>query len=372
MPLEIVKDPTGSRHVRNATSLSCVHHPRRAKSAGVKTVPIAHRVCRPLHLTIVAIAMFFTGLMPGCMCEARSNDGCDGGSSGTGDAGCGTGYDDGDTRGDTWRSIPPTTDHPGRDTGIRDTAPWSCVEPLPSDFTCKAPDAVKGETVCTDAMIEALIAACFRGGASCTKTKAAYPACSKCMLSEPGWIFTGYLNQGACIRAVDATSSCGTSARCAAECAAYMCEACDYVSGTGRDGVGSEYSDCHHDVLAGPVLGDAGDGGEADVADATFDDISDVTTDADASFAESGGGSSSAPGACWTLAAKDLPACEADPRLRPCFVETWDDLPIFYRGACRDGANWEKAHLGDGTGDAGPSDGGTDADAAETDGTSED
>jgi hypothetical protein len=226
-----------------------------------------------------------------------------------------TPQDGGSDAPDTSMSDTTTVDTARVDTGLPETAPV-CPAALPSDFACVAPYLPIAQKVCTDKMLRALLS-CFGGGddLKCIAAKKAYPACSSCVIND--WLERGEVASASCIQTIDPAGSCGKTLQCAGDCAAKMCEGCAPPS---RDA-------CHQSVSAGPSA-DAGDAGDA------------------------GAGST-----CYQLAAKDVPACEADPKLRICFVRDAEDLVRFFRGACRDKGDWSKADLPDGT----ESDAGTDA-----------
>jgi hypothetical protein len=91
--------------------------------------------------------------------------------------------------------------------------------------------------------------------------------------------------------------------------------------------------------------------GDADASDTSVEDASDSSFDADATDAMP------PPSAvCARLAGAKYDACLADPRFRACFPRSIDDLRVFYRGACRDGAKWSAEDAGTDTDTAADSD----------------
>jgi hypothetical protein len=203
----------------------------------------------------------------------------------------------------------PDTRPPPFDTGTPppDTRPppMGCEAPLSPGFSCLEPPDIAGKKVCTDAAIRELSNGCFGPGATSSKCNAAmkkFATCSNCMLND--WVAETRLQTGACIKKVDPTSKCGTVIDCTYDCLWEVCNACDDTPGTGKGG-GSEMDDCYE--------------------------------------------SAAYMGSCYDLAAKDYTECASDPKLSVCIPNTVDDLITFYRGACRDGGDWSKATVPDGT-----------------------
>jgi len=282
----------------------------------------------------------------GCSCESEkkaperpaetssssaSSRGCGGEPSGGSGGGCGAGdlsgdggclFCDDDTR-SVFEAAPWTPP---------DTAPYSCINPFAGSLACEAPVERIGKKVCNDAMLSAL-SSCFVGDAKgCYAARDAYAACATCVLDDTadggvpvGWIEGNWIDEGACIRAIDPKSACATVVNCTRACIESACVDC---------ADGSEWNECRDEVLAPTTLA---------LPDAGPDADADVDTDADA-----GGG------VCHRLIARQWTACASDPRFRPCIIQTVDDLLPFFRGACRDGADWARAYIADGTGDAGP------------------
>lgn len=205
----------------------------------------------------------------------------------------------------------------GTDSGLADTrvdvidsAPASCVAPLPDSFACEPVVSKVGETICTDAMLDDLISACFGSSGASTKcgdAKKKYPECAACALDR--WIHNGALDVAACVRAIDATSSCAETVRCTRDCLGEVCGDCNAAPGSGGPDGGSEWSDCEATVLG---------------------------TDG---------------GTCTKVTVGNYGACASTPRFAPCFVRTVADVVVFLRGACRDGGSWTSAT---GVADAGP------------------
>jgi hypothetical protein len=188
-----------------------------------------------------------------------------------------------------------------------------CDRPLPSTFACVEPVERPKSKVCTDAAIDAIVQGCWVTGKTCAESQKSFPDCAQCMLKDRdasgtpvGWIDVDAIDIAACVHAIDPMSSCGKTQQCATDCVRSVCEECD----PSVDQV--EWKACRTRALA-------------------------------------------VGGAC-RAQAMDLPSCETDPRFARCFLTTNDDLLPFFRGACRDGADWSKADVGDGTltaGDAG-------------------
>lgn len=196
--------------------------------------------------------------------------------------------------------LPPP---PLRDTGTplppRDVGPdpTGCAERLGPTFMCTSPEPARGGTVCTDVMIQAVVDGCFGDSASATTCSAAqkkFPACGRCMLNE--WIIDGRLAIAQCIQRIDPASSCAGSVQCTYDCLDDVCAACDDF----------EVEECW---------------------------------------------SNEAEGQC-AAQARDYTTCISDPKFSVCYPSTVADVLPFYRGACRDGANWSRAYEPD-TVDAG-------------------
>jgi hypothetical protein len=191
----------------------------------------------------------------------------------------------------------------------RPPAPVTCAQPLPSEFTCLAPDARTGRTTCTDAMLAEFVL-CFGSAGDekrCSAAIKAFPECNDCVLRE--WLYDGRLvDIGACMRAIDPGSACGTNWRCNIDCLAAICSDCDDSLGSGRTSSTSERQDCERD-------------------------------------AQFKGSSTRPMGECFDLAARDLATCRTDERFAKCFIASINDVLVFYRGACRDGGEWSRADL---------------------------
>lgn len=206
------------------------------------------------------------------------------------------------------------------DSGVRDTAPppfdtafdtsptpvdvgpGTCATPLEPGFTCLAPTPKKGQKVCTEAAIQAIVSGCFGttgGGSACDAARKKYPACDNCMLTE--WIDdTGMsLDVAACIIAIAPGNPCGKTVKCGFDCLSNVCSSCDPSPGTGSGGM-SEMDDCYNT--------------ESDVG-----------------------------GKCYAIAMKDYFECAGDPKISVCIPTTVESVIPFYRGACRDGGDWSKS-----------------------------
>lgn len=206
-------------------------------------------------------------------------------------------------------ALPDST--PPRDTGTWplpdaspppfDTAPpppTTCATPLSPGFTCTAPAPGKGQTVCTDDAIRAIVNGCFTGdGGGCDSARKKFPACERCMLQD--WLDEGSLNVGACILAVSPGNPCAKTVKCGMSCLAEVCGSCDPSPGTGSGGM-SELDDCYSN--------ESYEGGK-----------------------------------CYAVAMRDYVACSEEPKLSVCFPYDLDAVLPFYRGACRDGGDWSKA-----------------------------
>ena len=96
------------------------------------------------------------------------------------------------------------------------------------------------------------------------------------------------------------TSTCGKLQLCNTDCYETVCADCDHWTGTGKTASTSEFGDC--------------------VKDAQF-----------------AGSTTTAAGRCYNVASKDYKAagCTTDPVVGGC-----TDVVQFFRGACRDNANW--------------------------------
>lgn len=176
--------------------------------------------------------------------------------------------------------------------------PVTCATPLSPGFACMEPSPAKGQTVCTDDAIRAIVNGCFTGtGSGCDAARKKYPACDNCMLRD--WLDGGSLNVSACILAVSPGNPCAKTVKCGFDCLADVCGSCDPSPGTGKSGT-SEMDDCYTD--------------ESDVS-----------------------------GKCYAIAMKDYTECASDPKLSVCFPFDTEAVIPFYRGACRDGGDWSKA-----------------------------
>ena len=213
-----------------------------------------------------------------------------------------------------------------KDTGTKpDVTVLGCMQPLPTDFVCKAPGAKAGKTVCTDAMIEEFTN-CFGSAGSTTKCSAAtkaYPECNTCILKD--WLYNNSVDVASCIAKVLPTDKCATTVRCNVDCLGLVCpkDDCDTTPGSGSSATRSQADDCFRD-------------------------------------AQFRGSTLKPKGACYDVATKDYADCAAKPELAYCFVTSITDLTYFFRGACRDGGDWSKADV------TKPTDAGVDSAAADT------
>ncbi len=214
------------------------------------------------------------------------------------------------------------------DTGTMETAPLpGCETPLSSGFACAAPTKTAGKTTCTEAALQDFVVKCLKDDitvpASCADWKAANAACASCVADWSWDSIMGkvYPDDYKCYWSTfDAT--CAKSVNCLFSCQDEVCTEC----------VDEERSECFQ-------------------------------------------ASEKSGGKCWDVAGKDADACfkKFDAQLKGCDVnELYADAPDlttlkeqilkFYRGACRDNADWTNATA---AGDAG-TDTGSDAPAAET------
>ena len=199
---------------------------------------------------------------------------------------------------DTTPSYPDTRPKPVLpDTRVPppDERPFTCASDLPADFACTTPKIPAGESTCTEAMIQEFVTGCFGGDStSCTAWTKKYADCNKCVMKfiSP----SGYIEYGDCMAALAPTSPCGKLYTCNIDCYERVCEACDHTAGSGRTSTRSEFGDC--------------------VSDSTF-----------------AGTASKPKGRCYDVVTKDMKAasCESDPCV---------DVVQFFRGACRDVADW--------------------------------
>ncbi len=195
------------------------------------------------------------------------------------------------------------------DSAVVDSGRFFCDEPA-DDLVCPEPQK-KGAAVCNDAAIRALSDGCFGDTAdqeSCQAARSKFSACSRCVL-ETFITDSGFLDMAPCILSVSPGSTCAKSVSCAYECIGYVCSNCDYSPGTGVE-TETEYGDCTNRAFSPPPAPN---------------------------------------GLCWSQGGKDYERCLADPALRVCVPYDVTELVPFFRGACRDGGNWAKADVADGT-----------------------
>jgi hypothetical protein len=201
---------------------------------------------------------------------------------------------------------PQDTMMPPPDTGA------GCMQPLPGDFMCKAPTAKAGQTVCNDEAIKGL-AECFGGDSmKCQAAYMKYTACRTCMLDA--WLVQQrFVDTGSCIAKIDPTDKCGTLWQCNIDCQFEVCSE-DYCStdpGTGKTATSSEQDDCF-------------------------------------SASIKKGGTTIPKGSCYDKATKplnDAMCSTSNPKTAVCWVRTQDDVVKFFRGACRDNADWSQADV---------------------------
>jgi hypothetical protein len=210
------------------------------------------------------------------------------------------------------------------DTGPKpETAPPpSCDLDLPSDFACKPPTKTPGSTKCSEATLQSFVKACYKplGGdaTKCTAWKSANADCATCTTA---WTYkSGAPARDYCYYQI-MTTECANAVFCYFSCINEVCADCASDP--------TEYTDCQTRNRA-----------------------------------------SKPPGKCYenSYKAAETATCFDSAKLDPCIVDDYalttpdpvklsDQLLTFYRGACRDNADWKDATSG---GDAGPLDGGTD------------
>ena len=186
------------------------------------------------------------------------------------------------------------------DTGTTDAGAKTCPATLASTFACVAPTAKKGKKTCSEAMVQAIVPACY--GSSATATKCAdvqkkYPGCQGCILSD--WLDGGRPDIAACILAITPTSPCGPAMNCGYDCLDAVCGACSTAAGSGAAG-GTARAECFS-------------------------------------------AQSKSTGQCWSKGMSSYASCSGTAQFALCFPATTADLIPFFRGACRDGGDWSRA-----------------------------
>lgn len=213
------------------------------------------------------------------------------------------------------------------DTGTAEVAPLpGCETELPSSFMCTAPTKTAGKTTCTDAALLDMVEKCLKADitvpSTCTEWKTANPACASCVAdwswdAKPGKI---YPDDYKCYWSTF-DAPCAKSVNCLYACQEEVCAECG----------DEEVNDCYDDARK-------------------------------------------TGGRCYTIAGKEAATCFStfDAKLAGCDVsEIYADSPSlttlkeeilrFYRGACRDNADWTNATMA--AGDAGTDTGAVDAPA---------
>ena len=228
-----------------------------------------------------------------------------------------------DAGADIWLETAPR-EPPPRPPPKERPPPYTCVQPLPADFACKAPASKPGKSVCTDAMLDEFLN-CFGSDGSYTKCAAAikaYPDCQTCVLKD--WLWKNSIDTAACIATVAPKDPCATVVRCNTDCLGTVCpvDDCDSTPGSGSTATRSQLDECW---------------GDAQFAGSTL----------------------KAKGACYEVASKGYAECAARSDLAVCIVTTKPEVLRFLRGACRDGGDWTKSTTG--TTDAGEEAGAFDA-----------
>ena len=195
-------------------------------------------------------------------------------------------------------SRPPPLDSkpPPPDTAV------GCASALPADYACPAVKIPTGATSCSETTIQAFSVACFGGGTSadCSAWIKSNPDCYKCVgkFLSP----TGYIEFGYCMQSVAPSSPCGKLEHCQIDCNETVCVDCDHTAGSGTSGTTSEFLDCVRD-------------------------------------ADHAGSATKPKGRCYDLAVSGVKTnnCTSDAATGGCV-----DVVQFFRGACRDGADWSK------------------------------
>jgi len=185
-----------------------------------------------------------------------------------------------------------------------------CDQDLPSDFACTKPKKVAGSTNCSEASLEAYVKACWKplGGdtTKCTAWKGANAACDTCVKA---WTYTsGLPARDYCYYQI-MTPECADAVFCYFDCVTQVCTDCSF------DPVGSTSDNLECQKRA-RVAG----------------------------------------GRCYENSYKkaDSLKCFDSTVLDPCIVDeapkTAPDATLleaqllqFYRGACRDNANWSSS-----------------------------
>jgi hypothetical protein len=216
------------------------------------------------------------------------------------------------------------------DTGtMTDTALPGCESELPSSFMCTAPTKSVGKATCTDAALLDMLEKCIKADitvpTACADWKTANAACASCVGDWSWDAIAGkiYPDDYKCYWSTF-DAPCAKTVNCLFTCQDDVCVEC----------ADEERTDCYQN-------------------------------------------SEKSGGKCWDVAGKDAEGCftKFDAPLEGCNVnEIYKDAPNlttlkeqilkFYRGACRDNADWSKATMPAG-GDAG-TDTGTDAATTET------
>jgi hypothetical protein len=241
--------------------------------------------------------------------------------------GCSSSSDNGTTPADTVDSgsvVDTGTPKPDTNPPPAETGPLTCETTLDKSFACAEPTVPAGKTVCTDAMIDEFMN-CFGTDADtkkCTAAQTKYAACNTCILKD--WLTDTSVNIAACVKSIDPTGTCGKTVQCSNDCLAATCGDCDTSAGSGKTAATTEQQDCERAVQRKP-------------------------------------GGTKPTGQCWDFGVKDYAACSGDPKFSVCFISAKADLLGFFRGACRDNANWSKADQPDGSEDAGVAETGTDS-----------
>ena len=211
----------------------------------------------------------------------------------------------------------PAPDTAKSEVVVKEIGPVVCDQPLSADFACGKVTRLAGSTNCTEAALQAYTAACWKpmGGTdtTCKKWKSDYASCSTCVTS---WTYStsGSPNRDACYYA-RMTDTCANAVKCYFDCIGEVCADCDSSAGS------KENSDCQKRAQA-----------------------------------------KSPKGLCYDIAYKTAGTCFDSVLLDPCIVnelktptggtdagasadptKLTDELLQFFRGACRDNADWTNA-----------------------------
>ena len=199
-----------------------------------------------------------------------------------------------------------------------------CDLDLPADFACKPPTKTPGSTKCTEATLESYVKACYKplGGdaTKCSAWKSANADCNTCI---GAWTYkSGAPARDYCYYQI-MTTECANAVSCYFSCINDVCADCASDP--------TSYQECQTRARAKSPAGKCYDN----------------------SYKAADGAK------CFDATVLDPCIVDEYPKPTPDTTMLNDQLLEFYRGACRDNANWKDAKSAGG-GDAGPLDGGAD------------